>query len=180
MVDLVPIDDDPFVAAAPSSGNVLDPASQPVSPWADSPIAKVGRLIGERGLGSAIPKRAAESMPDFWQRWNGMIGGLTVPAGQSAGPPPSAPVDVAAIHFVPIDHDPFAPKKTSTLGYAGDMAVPPEEGQPRVYPTPPTREPHDPMVNVERSLPLPLDRNTIHPEDVPDAQSMRQFKQQDI
>jgi len=110
MADFVPVDDDPFVAAAPSSGNIMDPASQPVSPWANSPLAKVGRLIGERGLAGAMPGRTispAESMPDFWQRWKGMIGGLTQQGGPATQPMSAPPTDLAAIQFVPVDYDPF-------------------------------------------------------------------------
>lgn len=76
---LEPIEHDPFVAAAPPSGDITNPASQPRSEWADSPLAKVGRLIGERGLAGAMPVRTidpAETMPDFWKRWEGMVSGL--------------------------------------------------------------------------------------------------------
>ncbi len=92
MPDLVPIDHDPFVTDAPPSGDITDPASQPRSPWADSPLAQVGRLIGERGLFGAIPGRTdsqAETMPDFWKRWDGMVSSLNR-SGQGAATTESA------------------------------------------------------------------------------------------
>lgn len=161
---LVPVDDDPFAAAAPSSGNILDPASQPVSSWADSPLAKVGRLIGEHGLPGRTVGAPAESMPDFWKRWPEMIAKLT---GKNAAAPASSDQN-NSYKLVPVEHDPFAPKKMSAFRGAADLAAPPQEGPQPVYPIPPTRDPNDPMVNVERSLSLPPDRNSFMPQDVMD------------
>ena len=97
-----PIDHDPFVIGAPPSGNLMDPASEKRSPWADHPLAQVGRLIGERGLAGVFPPRTIapqETMPDFWSRWGGVIKELT-------GKTPSA--QVPKVKLEPVDHDPFA------------------------------------------------------------------------
>ena len=110
---LEPIEHDPFVAAAPSSGNIMDPASQPVSPWTDSPLAKVGRLIGERGLAGAMPPRTigapTETMQDFWRRWPEVILSLTgrKAAAKDVTKPQVSSDQNSSYKLVPIDHNPF-------------------------------------------------------------------------
>ncbi|MDO8595215.1 MAG: hypothetical protein Q7R45_01190, partial [Sulfuricaulis sp.] len=101
---LEPVDHDPFVDTAPPSGNIMDPASQQRSAWADSPLAKVGRLIGERGLAGAMPGRTIksdESMPAFWKRRDELIRGLKTTNGETSTQP-------AEIKLEPVDHNPFA------------------------------------------------------------------------
>ena len=139
-VTLEPVDHDPFTAAVPSSGalpaadalaagsppsgNIADPASQKRSPWADSPLAQIGRLIGERGLAGAMPGRTIqkpETMQGFWSRWNDVVSGMKggVPAPKSK------------IKFEPIDHDPFAAQPIAgPLPGAGavNSALPPSYG----------------------------------------------------
>lgn len=103
MPDLVPIEHDPFVAAAdsgelqhtaegypfyqaaPPSGDVTAPASQYRSPWADSPIAALGR-----------------SLPEFWKEFYKRYAGAP-PIRQASMVNPLPPGATE-----PVEHDPFA------------------------------------------------------------------------
>lgn len=169
-VKLEPVDHDPFTAAAPSSGalpvtdplvgyappsgNITDPASQKRSPWADSPLAQIGRLIGERGLAGAIPGRTIqqpETMQGFWSRWNDFLSGMK---GGTTAPKPK-------IKLEPVDHDPFAAQPIAApLPGAGavNSALPPSYGLKG-------RAPDDSIVQSPPAG-AGYDANVYRPEDV--------------
>lgn len=99
MPDFIPIEHDPFAAgagsgelqpagadypfqqAAPAAGNIVDPASQYRSPWADSPLAALGR-----------------SLPGFWKAFYEKYAAVLLGGVDGGG----------GYKTEPVEHDPFA------------------------------------------------------------------------